>query len=151
MDRFRRHAWWGLFAIALIFVLFGITDIASGAAADVAIPEGLTGKTIADLEAESHDAFRMFDFSTRVNGWSLVLIGVLIAVIVAIPFRRGERWAWWTAWVLPVYSAVVPIFYLVAGVQADQPPPPPLVSGPIVAVVCAAILLFTRPMPLTGR
>lgn len=76
---------------------------------------------------------------------SLALIGGLLAVIVLIPFRRGERWAWWTAWALPIWAAAVPVFYLVAGVQPDKPPPPPIVSGPIVAVVCAAILLVTRP------
>jgi hypothetical protein len=150
MDRVRRHAWWGLFGIGLLFAVFGLVDIASGAAADVGIPEGLTGKTIAELEAESPDAYRMFDFMVRVNGWSLVLLGGLIAVIVAIPFRRGERWAWWAACALPLGAAVVPIFYLVAGVQPDKPPPPPMVSGPIVAIVAAALLILARPASNRG-
>lgn len=145
MDQLRRNGWWGLFAIGLVLVVFGFTDIASGAAADVGIPEGLTGKTIAELEAESPDAYGMFDFLARVNGWSLVLLGALIAVIVAIPFRRGERWAWWAAWALPLWAAVVPVFYLVHGVDPAKPPPPPMVSGPIVALVCVVILLVTRP------
>ena len=140
----RRHAWWGLLAVSVTFVVFGVTDIVSGAAADVAIPEGLTGRTIEDLEADSADAYGLFDFASRVNGWSLVLIGVLLAVIILIPFRRAERWAWWTAWTLPIWAAGVPVFYLVAGVQPDRPPPPPMVSGPIVAILCAAILLVTR-------
>ncbi|MGH2382581.1 MAG: hypothetical protein ACRDG7_15370 [Candidatus Limnocylindria bacterium] len=147
----QRHAWWGLFAISVIVMLFGLTDIASGAAADVGIPQGLTGRTIGDLEAESADAYGLFDFITRINGLSLALIGALLAVIVLIPFRRGERWAWWTAWALPIWAAVVPIFYLVAGVQPDEPPPPPMVSGPIVAVLCAAILLVRRPRATPPR
>ena len=127
-----------------MLALFGATDIASGAAADVGIPQGLTGRTIHDLEAESPDAYGLFDFASRVNGWSLVMLGVLLSVIVLIPFRRGDRWAWWSLWALPIWAAVVPVFYLVAGVQPDQPPPPPMVSGPIVAILCAAILLVTR-------
>lgn len=121
--------------------LFGLTDIASGAAADVLIPQALTGKTIGELQAERADAYRMFDFAARSNGGTLVLLGVLVAVIVLIPYRRGDRWAWRTAWALPAWAAVVPVFYLVAGVQPDQPPAPPMISGPIIAVVCAAILL----------
>lgn len=140
----RRHAWWGLVAVSLLLVLFGLTDIASGAAADVGIPQGLTGKTIEELEAESPAAFLMFDFTSRTQGFSLVIVGILLAVIVLIPFRRGERWAWWTLWALPAWAAAVPIFYLVAGVQPGEPPPPPLVSGPIVAIGCAAILMVTR-------
>jgi len=140
----RRHAWWGLLILSLMIVGFGITDIASGPAADVGIPQGLTGRTIEELERESADAYRMFDFSVRSNGWNLVILGSLLSVIVLVPFRRGERWAWWTAWALPVWAAVVPIFFRVAGVKPDQPPPPPMVSGPIIAVLCAAILLLLR-------
>jgi len=147
MSWLRRHSWWGLLAVSVMLALFGVTDIVSGAAADVGIPQGLTGRTIAELEAESADAYGLFDFGARVNGWSLVMSGVLLSVLVLIPFRRGDRWAWWTLWALPIWAAVVPAFYLVAGVQPDQPPPPPMVSGPVIAIVCAAILLVTRPGP----
>ena len=140
-----RHSWWGLAFVAVVLVIFGVTDIISGAAADRAIPLGLTGMTIEELEAQSPAAYRMFDFFTRVNGWSLVLVGVLVSTILFIPFRRGERWAWWTMWLLPAWAIGAAVFYVVAGVQADQPPPPPLVSGPIVAVLTAAILLFSAP------
>lgn len=145
----RRHAWWGLLAVSVTIILFGVTDIASGAAADRLIPQGLTGRTIEDLESESPDAFGLFDFAVRSNGWTLVLVGVLLAVIVLVPFRRGERWAWLAAWALPIWAAVVPVFYLVAGVEPGQPPPPPMVSGPIVAILCVAILLVSRPRPAT--
>jgi hypothetical protein len=43
MARLQRHAWWGLVAMAVIIVLFGVTDIISGVAADPGIPLGLTG------------------------------------------------------------------------------------------------------------
>ena len=151
MSWIRRHAWWGLFLVSIMVALFGATDIASGAAADVGIPQGLTGRTIDELEQESPDAFRMFDFASRNHGWTLVGFGTLLAVLVLIPFRRGERWSWWTLWALPIWAAVVPIFYLVAGTQADQPPPPPMISGPIIAALCTAILLATAPKRDDGR
>ena len=145
MEGLRRHAWRALLAVSVVLMLFGATDIASGAAADELIPQGLTGRTIEDLEAESPDAFGLFDFAARTNGWTLVLLGALLAVIVLIPLRRGERWAWWSAWALPIWAAVVPVFYLVAGVDPGQPPPPPMISGPIVAILCGAVLLVLRP------
>ena len=63
----------------VLFVQFDEKDIALGAAADGLIPQGLTGKTVLQLEAQSADAYGMFDFSVRSNGWSLVLLGVLLA------------------------------------------------------------------------
>ena len=145
MEWLRQHAWWGLLGVSVVIAIFGFTDIASGAAADVGIPQGLTGLTIDELERQSPAAYRMFDFATRSNGWTLVLLGTLLSVTTVIPFRRGEPWAWWTAWALPIWAAVVPVFYVVAGVHPDQAPPPPMISGPIIAVLCAAILLVTAP------
>ena len=145
MGWLERHAWWVLLVVAAMLVAFGLTDILGGADADPAIPFALTGKTNAELQAESADAFRMFDFFTRVNGASLLFIGVLTASILLVPFRRNQRWAWWAMWSVPIWAAAVPVFYIVAGTLPDVPPPPPLVSGPIVAVLSAAALLVSAP------
>jgi hypothetical protein len=140
-----RHAWWGLLSIALVFVAFGVTDVLAGAAADPAIPLGLTGMTLDELEAESGNGYRLFDFFTRVNGFSLVFVGLLLAAILVFAFRRNRRWAWWTMWLLPIWAIGATAFYVVAGLAPNQPPPPPMVSGPIVAVIAGAILLVSAP------
>jgi hypothetical protein len=44
----------------------------------------------------------------------------------------------------------VAIFYIVAGVQPKEPPPPPMISGPMLAVLSAAILLVSRPRFFRG-
>ena len=142
-----RHGWMLLFGVALTMVIFGVTDIVAGAGADPAIARALTGMTLAELEAESAAAYGLYDFMTRVNGWSLVLIGALLAVIVFIPFRRGGRWAWLAAWALPLWAAGVPLFYIGTGLAAGEAPPPPMISGPIVAIFSAGLLLATRPHP----
>ena len=135
----------GLLATAVIVVLFGITDVLNGAAADPAIPMGLTGLTLDELEAESPTVFMLYDTYTRVNGVGGVLIGLLFSSVLWFGFRRNQRWAWWTMWLLPIWALGILAFYLVIGVQPDQPPPPPMISGPIVAVLCAAILLVSAP------
>lgn len=150
MNWLRRNAWWGLVAIAAVLVLFGVVDLASGAEADPAIPRSLSGMTLDELRAEDPIGIELFDFMTRVNGWSLVLLGGLLTVILLVPFRRGERWAWWTMWSIPAWAIGVAVFYVVAGVQPDVPPPPPMVSGPIVAVLSAAILLLSAPRFFAG-
>jgi ABC-type Fe3+-siderophore transport system permease subunit len=118
MQWLRRHGWWGLLVVALILVFFGVTDIAGGPAADPAIPLGLTGQTIEELEAESAAAYAVFDFHTRSNGWTVVIFGTLLAIITLVPYRRGERRAWRTMWVLPVWLAGVAVSYIIAGVTA---------------------------------
>ena len=140
-----RHAWWGLLALTLALVAFGVTDVVVGPAADPGIPLGLTGMTLEELQAEGPASYRLFDFFTRANGYSLLMIGLFGTTILLFAFRRNHPWAWWTMWVLPVWAAGVPVFYLVAGVDSNQPPPPPMISGPFLALLAAAILLVSAP------
>ncbi|HET7686486.1 MAG TPA: hypothetical protein VFM19_08795 [Candidatus Limnocylindria bacterium] len=141
MGWLERHAWWGLAFMSVVIVVFGLTDMAVGASADPAIPLSLTGMTLVQLEAESAVVFRLYDFYTRVTGFSLVLLGLLTAAIVVFAYRRHARWAWWTMWLLPAWAAGAALFYVVAGLAPGQAPPPPMISGPIVAVLGAALLL----------
>lgn len=145
MKWLEQHAWWGLLFFTLVLVMFGVTDVIVGPAADRGIPLGLTGLTLEELEAESPAAYRLFDFFTRANGYSLVMMGLLGTAILLYAFRRDQRWAWWTMWILPIWTVGGVMFYLVAGVEPDQPPPPPMVSGPFFAVLSAAILLVSAP------
>lgn len=145
MKWLEQHAWWGLLFFTLVLVMFGVTDVIVGPAADRGIPLGLSGLTLEELEAGSPAAYRLFDFFTRVNGYSLVMMGLLGTAILLYAFRRDQRWAWWTMWILPIWTVVGVMFYLVAGVEPDQPPPPPMVSGPFFAVLSAAILLVSAP------
>ena len=39
--------------------------------------------------------------STQLGNFMLAL-GVLIMAIAAVPYRRGEKWAWYTFWILLV-------------------------------------------------
>ncbi|MGH2428572.1 MAG: hypothetical protein ACRDGV_06740 [Candidatus Limnocylindria bacterium] len=145
-----RHAWWVLLLFALLLVTFGVTDVVVGPAADRAIPMALTGLTPEEIEAEGAAGYRLFDFFTRANGFSLVGIGLLATAILVFAFRRNQRWAWWAMWVLPLWAAGALVFYLVAGVEPDQPPPPPMISGPILAVLSAAALLVSAPRFFRG-
>ena len=140
-----RHAWWGLLLMTVTMVGFGVGDVLTGPAADRGIPLGLTGMTLEELQADGPPSYRLFDFFTRLNGFSLLLAGLFGAAILLFAFRSDQRWAWWTMWLLPLWAVGAAAFYLVAGVHADQPPPPPLVSGPIFALVAAFILLVSAP------
>ena len=126
-------------------MVFGVTDVLVGPAADRGIPLGLTGMTLEALQVEGPQSYRLFDFFTRVNGYSLFMVGAFGTAILLFAFRRNQRWAWWTMWVLPIWAVGVEVFYLVAGVESDQPPPPPMLSAPFLAVLAAAILLVSAP------
>ena len=39
-----------------------------------------------------------------IRAWGMTWVGfnLLALVFILIPFRRGERWAWYTLWILPL-------------------------------------------------
>jgi hypothetical protein len=131
--------------LTVILGLFGIGDVASGVHADELIPLGVTGKSVAELRAESEQAYRLLDLGARNGGMLLILLSILMTTILIIPFRRGERWAWWVMWTLPAFAVAAFIVILVVGVAPGQAPPPPMISGPIFAVLASAILLASAP------
>jgi hypothetical protein len=144
MSGVRRRLWWGLLAIAVLIVFFGIGDVQGGVTVDPGIALAVVGLSPAEIESESAAAYRMWDFATRSAGATLAVVGVLMAVILAVPYRAGERWAWWLMWILPLWAVVVPVMFLTFGTASGQPPAPPMISGPILAVVAAGILLADR-------
>ncbi len=140
-----------LLAIAVVFVIFGIGDILMGPAADRAITIAIAGVPPDDVRATEPIGYRLYDFATRMGGLNLVFIGLLLVSIVASPYRRGQRWAWATMWLLPVWSLAVPLMFFSFGQAPGTPIPPPAISGPIVAVVAGVILLVDRARFVGGR
>ena len=55
------------------------------------------------------------------NGLASIGLGLFGGLIVLIPFRRGERWAWSVLWFYPVFWVV----HLVAELPPGQGPHPP--------------------------
>jgi len=141
----QRHAWWGLLAFTLLILFFGIGDVIIGVEWDPGIPLGLAGLTPAQVANESAPAYRLLDFGVRIGGANLAVISTLLTTVLLVPFRRGERWAWWAMWVLPAWALSVFMLYLAFGVAPGQAPPPPMISGPIFAAISAAILLISAP------
>jgi hypothetical protein len=80
----------------------------------------------------------------RTQGVTLAAFGLLLAVVLVWPYRGGQRWAGRAAFILPAWAASVPIMYLAFGLAPDVPPAPPMISGPIFAILSAAVLMVDR-------
>ena len=144
MSGLRRRAWWYLVAFSVLIVLFGVGDVIGGISVDPGITLGLSGLTLAELEAQSAIAYRVYDFTTRTQGAALAFYGALATAILLIPYRDGHRWAWWAMWSLPGWTLAVFGLYAMFGLAPGTPPPPPMVSGPILGTLAVIVLLLDR-------
>ena len=132
----QRHAWWGLLAIAATGVLRGLIDLASGVTYQA---EDLTGKTFAEITAESGAGSRLSDFAVRTDGLYVIAMGALAGAILLFGFRRDHLWAWWAAWTFPVVAIATSLLDFGFGVAG------PGTSSAIVGGLGAAILLVSAP------
>jgi hypothetical protein len=140
----RRSAWWFLVLVAVVLVIFGVLDMLNGAQADPGISLAIAGASPDEVRSAEPLGYRLFDFATRGLGLALVVLGLLFLAVLLGPYRRGRPWAWRATWLLPAWAIGVPLLYLAFGTAPGQPPAPPMVSGPIIAILAAAVLLLDR-------
>lgn len=100
---YERHAWLLLFISGLPLLFVGVVHLVSDRplAAGLGFVEGNLGVTWEELVAGSPaTAIAILGFmkvmAVFAMGFSLLFLSV-----VATSFRRGERWAWYAAWLYP--------------------------------------------------
>lgn len=139
-----RHGWKFLLGLVVVIGLFGIGDLLIGLDADPAIPEGVTGMSPAEMRESSPEIARFSDLQVRAGGIQLILIATLWIIVLLIPFRRLEPWAWWSMWTFPAWALGVAVMFLFVELQPGQPIPPPAMSGWVFFGLAALLLLVTR-------
>lgn len=100
---YEKYVWVLLFVVGVVISIIGFRELVLGQFADPQVGENLTGRPWEELEA---DPFVIF--LTRGLGIALITVGGFTMAITWFSYRVGEKWAWYTSW-------VVVLFLLVAG------------------------------------
>ena len=139
-----RNSWKFLLGLVFVIGLFGIGDIIRGMDADPAIPLAISGLTPDEIRVTSNPLANLIDLQVRSGGLQLVVIAILWSVILLVPFRRGERWSWYTMWTFPGWALAVSASLLFVEFQPDVPLPPPAISGWVFFALTSLLLLASR-------
>ena len=141
MNRIRRAIPWALVALSGLFAILGLGDLLRGIAFEPTTALAITGKTIDEIRAESSAGYTVIDYIYRGGGLTLTLFATLMTIVLAIPYRRAERWAWGAAWLLPVWATAVFVVFLLQGTAPGQDISGVAWSGVVFAVLIATLLL----------
>jgi uncharacterized membrane protein len=95
------------------------------------------------LEATSPNAAAMIDFMVRLGGLLWLFVGLFSMAIVLTGFRRGERWAWYTMWLLPLLFAFHQLITRSAYKYPEAGIPSSLVSGLVTLIVTILTLALS--------
>ncbi len=89
---YERYAWMLLFVLGAVSIFFASTSLVGGTSSTSnAFPDAV-------------------EFAVPIIGW-----GVLIMAISAVSYRRGDRWAWYASWSLPLAWAALAAHDLLVG------------------------------------
>lgn len=106
-----RIAWLLLLALGAFFVFASCSDLAADFSAGIPSDHRSTFFKLAGVAWTSAKQtspgttkyVTLLEYGYAVHE---LVFALLFLAILAIPFRRGERWAWWTCWVVLVASVV---------------------------------------------
>lgn len=106
---------WALIALTgLPFLIFGATALSFGLSMSdfpVGLPGGpeavstTTGVTWGEVVSQEATAMTLLRGISRAAGLAFLGFGVLVITVAGVPFRRGERWAWFALCVVPMFMA----------------------------------------------
>jgi len=102
---YQKYAW-------VIFFVLGIGAAISspsgftGTPPNPPSPEGTTGLTLDQIVARIPGMMGYISSIARQLGNFMLAVGLLTIGIAAVPFRRGERWAWYSLWTWLLLDAI---------------------------------------------
>jgi hypothetical protein len=139
----RKVAFTLLLAAGVFFAIGGAFDLLTDARGNLPSDHSGTFRAVAHTSWQharlvAHPITRYVTRAETAYSAFQLLFGVLLLVVVAIPLRRGERWAWWCCWLLlPGFAAF--------GAVYGQHDSGNLSAAAVAAAVAVLALLVLRP------
>ncbi len=141
---FERHAW-KIFLVVILFIgFFGVSDMVGGASdlqnGETVFMHSITGMSWNELQAASPRIANLIDVKFRGDGAALTTVALLSIAVCLTGFLRGERWAWFALWALPLWMMLSAFFLLSVNKLPGSGTPVPIISGSIFSMICVSML-----------
>jgi hypothetical protein len=96
-----KYGWVVFLGLGLLWLVVGLTQVFNpeGLADDEA--QHITDMSLSELEASFPEATELVLFLFGAVGMLKTSWSLLVLAITVIPYRRGEKWAWYTLWLVP--------------------------------------------------
>jgi hypothetical protein len=95
-----KYGWVVFLALGLLWLVVGLTQAFN----PVNLPDAknITGMSYSELEALYPEATELVRFLYGALGVLKTSWSLLVLAITLTPFRKGEKWAWYTLWLVPI-------------------------------------------------
>lgn len=137
-----KYAWIALLVVCVASLMIGVGDYFLAGNGDPALTETMTGIPWEEMKVATPRVVNLTNLLTRILGAWLTGFSLLAVGVTLVPFRRGERWAWYALWSLPLTFLLVFTAILTAERVPGSPTPPALFSAPGLFTISSLALLL---------
>lgn len=102
---YEKHAWIIFFVLGFL-AAFASRSQLLGMSPNPPSPEVTTGLTMDQIATRIPGIVDYIGSIDRQLGNFMLATGVLVIAIAAVPYRRGEKWAWYTCWTIPILVVI---------------------------------------------
>ena len=99
---YAKHVWIVFLVFGIGAAIGGLIILAGVVQVDPPSAERTTGLTLDQIAARVPGMDAYVSGLARQLGNFMIAMGVLLTAVAAVPFRRGERWAWYACLIMPV-------------------------------------------------
>ena len=133
-----KYGWVVYLGLGLLWVVYGLTQVFNPESLTDA--QHITGMSLSELEASFPEATELVRFLFGTIGVLKTSWSLLVLSITLWPYRKGEKWAWYTMWLVPAVLVHQGLWYSVFLGDFNEMLP----YIPIVAVTLLGLLLPYR-------
>ncbi len=94
-----KYGWVVYLFLGLLWVVYGLTQVFNPE--NLRDAQHITGLSISELEVKSPEATELVYFLYGALGMLKTSWSFLVLAITLTGFRKGEKWAWFTMWLVP--------------------------------------------------
>jgi hypothetical protein len=111
MERaYEKYAWVVYLALGLLWLVVGLTQVFNPDALLEDDAQHVIGMSLSELEASSPEANELVRSLYGAIGMLKTSWSLLVLAITLTGYRRGEKWAWYTLWLVPALLVGTGVF-----------------------------------------
>ena len=111
MERaYEKYAWVVYLALGLLWLVVGLTQVFNPDALLEDDAQYVIGMSLSELEASSPEANELVRSLYGAIGMLKTSWSLLVLAITLTGYRRGEKWAWYTLWLVPALLVGTGVF-----------------------------------------
>ncbi len=112
---YEKYGWVWYLALGLLWLVVGLNQLFTP---EVLLEDDalhITGMSLSELEVSSPETFKLILWLYQGLGNLKISWSLLVIAITLTGYRKGEKWAWYTLWLVPtilVCSAIYNIYFM---------------------------------------